>query len=54
VDSIGEIGKYRNPFELVEVQCHSCGNKITVMRMGLREKMYCTIGCMTKKENFNT
>ncbi|MCE8422489.1 MAG: hypothetical protein J5U17_06820 [Candidatus Methanoperedens sp.] len=43
--------------ELVEVKCEKCGKGIYIQESHLREKMFCTLGCLgsymevTKGEN---
>ncbi len=32
--------------EIVEVRCKNCGKRIYVLGDYLREKMFCTLGCM--------
>lgn len=32
--------------EIVEVKCENCGKTLYVLDKCVREKMYCTIGCM--------
>jgi len=32
--------------ELAEIKCNNCGKEILVQKNYIREKMFCTIGCM--------
>jgi len=32
--------------EIAEVKCNICGKEILVQKDYIREKMFCTIGCM--------
>ncbi len=32
--------------EIVEVKCNYCGREIFVQKGYIREKMFCTLGCM--------
>jgi len=32
--------------EFVEVECNNCSKKIYVIKERVREKMFCTLGCM--------
>ncbi len=33
--------------ELVEVKCKNCGKEIYVLENYLKDKMFCTLGCMS-------
>lgn len=35
--------------ELKEVKCENCGKPILILDGYVREKMFCSLGCMTKE-----
>jgi hypothetical protein len=36
--------------EIVEVKCSNCDKDIYIAKSRVREKMFCTIGCMEKSD----
>lgn len=39
--------------EMVGIKCGNCGKDIYVYRESLREKMFCTLGCLDKSNTKN-
>ncbi len=39
--------------ELVETKCAKCNKEIYLYKEYIREKMFCTLGCMGKNANLN-
>jgi hypothetical protein len=37
--------------EIVEVKCQSCGKGLFVLKNVVKEKMFCTLGCMGSYTN---
>jgi hypothetical protein len=37
--------------ELKEVKCGNCGREIIVLEEYVKEKMFCTLGCMEKSKD---
>jgi hypothetical protein len=39
--------------EIKEVKCGNCGKEIYILEDRVREKMFCTIGCMTRSKEMS-
>lgn len=39
--------------QMVDIKCENCGREILVLKEYLREKMFCTIGCMDSYQDAN-
>lgn len=37
--------------ETIEIKCKNCEKNVYVLEEFVREKMFCTIGCLSKFEN---
>lgn len=37
--------------ETIERKCDNCGKTVYILEGFMREKMFCTLGCMSESEN---